>query len=159
MDFKNILNKFSSININNSNTELINVPGNPTSLFYQVIVRTGNRNYRQYFLFKKHNNMWYNHSIYFDDEDKNWFREEEFWSLPATLSVNESFVMGYPDFIKTMPPLVENLITYDKTNLSSIKKVQDSISSSNNYGDKEISKMTNTPLFIVKRIRNELSSD
>lgn len=149
---------FTAININNSNVELIKVSGKPTSLFYKAIIRTGNRDYRQYFLFKRHtDNIWYNHSIYFDDENEKWFREEEFSSFPAE-PMNGTFVAKYTDYIKTQPPLVENLITYDKTNSSSIKQVEKIIKSKKSYDDKKVSKLTNTPLFIVKRIRNSMSS-
>lgn len=152
--------EFSAINANNTRVELVKVPGKPTTLFYEAIIRTGGRNYRQYFLFKKHSdNNWYNHSIYFDDEYKKWFREEEFSSFPAEPPLNGLFVSSYPDYIKTKAPTVENLISYDKTNLASLKKVEDSIKSKNNYDNSQISKMTKTPLFIVKRIRDGLSSN
>jgi len=146
-----ILDKnFAALNNNVNDVIILEASGEPTNLFYQAIIRSRNGDYRQYFMFKKHSdNVWYNHSVYFDDENNKWFREEVYSAIDWT----KQLVCEYPDQLKNVSPSISDFIHYKKDNLNSIRMIQDSISSSKNYSDKEISEQTYTPIWIVEKIR------
>lgn len=144
-------NKIPEINRNDSRVvELVKVSNQPKTQFYEIMVKTRNGNYKQYVLIKNVDGFWHHHYIYFEDGNAKWFREEEFKSFSA----KKMQAATYPEILKNESPIMSDYVDYQKDNKKSIQVIEDLINSSGNPSNKEISKSTYTPLWIVEQIRN-----
>ena len=122
-------------------------PKDRNILLYSIDVTSRNGSYFQYVLFKKHtDNIWYGHSVYYEDKYQRWFREEEY------------FPYSYPEELKISTPQITDYIKFEKDNASSLKSVEDMIKSQPFRTDEWISRFTITPLRIVRNLRKKIEA-